>query len=133
MISCNQLLGLTDDVGLILSISSILRLSECKLSTKVKLLTEFFTLTRCSITFQKNFFPAIKCINHNSHSAHPLGQPWGICSCCQSWGIHRPANSHGSAVSLAIFCHFSRFPVKALNLTVFFLGKIFLKGSKLSC
>ena len=31
----------------------------------------------------------------------------------------RPANSHGFAVSLTIFCHFSRSPDKAPNLTVF--------------
>ena len=38
----------------------------------------------------------------------------------------RPANSHGFAVSLTIFCHFSRSPDKAPNLTVF-LEKYFWK------
>ena len=49
--------------------------------------------------------------------------------------VRRPANSHGSAVSLAIFCHFSLSHDKAPNLTGFcrFLGKIFLKWNKLSC
>ena len=31
--------------------------------------------------------------------------------------VHRLSNSHGSAVSLMIFCHFSRSHVKAPNLT----------------
>ena len=35
--------------------------------------------------------------------------------------IYRPANSHGSAVSLTIFCHFSRSHDKALISRV--LGK----------
>ena len=33
--------------------------------------------------------------------------------------ILRPANSHGSAVSLTIFCHFSRSHDKSPNLTGF--------------
>ena len=49
-------------------------------------------------------------------------------------GSVRPANSHDSAVSLTIFCNFSRSPDKAPNLTVF--GKNLsetVKGNKLTC
>ena len=43
----------------------------------------------------------------------------GILKCL----VSRPANSHGSAVSFTIFCHFSRSHDKAPNLTGF-VGKV---------
>ena len=48
--------------------------------------------------------------NHDLPVIHEIVTPYNN---------HRPANSHGFAVSLTVFCHFSRSHDKAPSLTVF--------------
>ena len=52
-------------------------------------------------------------INRNTDT---LGSCYMLMACIITH-YNRPANSHGSAVSLTIFCHFSRSHDKAPNLT----------------